>query len=168
VIAGVRASGCVQSMTKDPHEMGSKKGNVKIRRKGGRPQIIEKIGSPSGTTFATGSSGLHRVARFCQMVETVVATACSPFARSSHGQGTSSTDGASSALASNPMPEVGPAIRAFLPAATANSVQFAGYHNSRRAANPGLGMPTSRCLPHSRYSRRSRLTVHTEPFTFAS
>jgi hypothetical protein len=32
-------------MTKDPHEMGSKKGNVKIRRKGGRPQIIEKIGS---------------------------------------------------------------------------------------------------------------------------
>jgi hypothetical protein len=25
--------------------MGSKKGNVKIRRKAGRPQIIEKIGS---------------------------------------------------------------------------------------------------------------------------
>jgi len=30
---------------KNPHEMGSKMGNVKIGRKVGRPQIIEKIGS---------------------------------------------------------------------------------------------------------------------------
>jgi len=30
----------------NPHEMGSKKGNVKIRRKIRRPQVVEKIGSP--------------------------------------------------------------------------------------------------------------------------
>jgi hypothetical protein len=36
------------------HETGSKKGNVKIRRKIGCPQIIEKIGSPHWTISATG------------------------------------------------------------------------------------------------------------------
>jgi hypothetical protein len=34
--------------------MGSKKGNVKIDRKIGRPQIIETIGSPHWTISATG------------------------------------------------------------------------------------------------------------------
>jgi hypothetical protein len=32
-------------LKKDPHEMGSEKGNVKIRRKIGCPQIVERIGS---------------------------------------------------------------------------------------------------------------------------
>src|SRR5437879_5948720 len=41
---GPRASGCFRAPTKNPHEMGSKKGNVKIRRKVRRPQA-EKIGS---------------------------------------------------------------------------------------------------------------------------
>ena len=45
MIPDTRASGCFQAPKKSPHEMGSKKGNVKIRRKVGRPQIIEKIGS---------------------------------------------------------------------------------------------------------------------------
>jgi hypothetical protein len=44
-IAGVRASGCIQSLAKNTHEMGSKKGNVKERRKVRWPQIVEKIGS---------------------------------------------------------------------------------------------------------------------------
>jgi hypothetical protein len=34
---------------KNPHEMGSEKGNVKIGRKIGRPQILEKIGSSGWT-----------------------------------------------------------------------------------------------------------------------
>jgi hypothetical protein len=33
VVAGPRASGCFEALKKYPHEMGSKKGNVKIRRK---------------------------------------------------------------------------------------------------------------------------------------
>jgi hypothetical protein len=45
VVAGMRVSGCFATPKKDPHEMGSKKGNVKIRRKIRRPQVVEKIGS---------------------------------------------------------------------------------------------------------------------------
>lgn len=44
-----RASGGFCGLKKDPHEMGSKKGNVKIRRKIGRPQII-----CSGSTCVCG------------------------------------------------------------------------------------------------------------------
>jgi hypothetical protein len=40
MVGGARASGCFQALQKYPHEMGSKKGNVKIRRKLGRPQIM--------------------------------------------------------------------------------------------------------------------------------
>jgi hypothetical protein len=40
-----RASGCSQALDKHPHKMGSEKGNVKIRRKVGRPQVVERIGS---------------------------------------------------------------------------------------------------------------------------
>jgi hypothetical protein len=40
-----RASGYIQSLTKNPHETGMGKGNVKIRRKIRRPSLIEKIGS---------------------------------------------------------------------------------------------------------------------------
>ena len=43
--ADARASGYFFPLTKSPHEMGSEKGNVKIRRKIRRPQIVEKIGS---------------------------------------------------------------------------------------------------------------------------
>jgi len=41
-------------LTKNPHEMRSEKGKVKIGRKIGRPQILEKAGSPHWTIFATG------------------------------------------------------------------------------------------------------------------
>jgi hypothetical protein len=40
-----RASGCISTQKKDPHEMGSEKGNVKGRRNVQRPQMLEKIGS---------------------------------------------------------------------------------------------------------------------------
>jgi hypothetical protein len=43
VIAGPRASGCLQSITTNPHEMGSKKGNVKGLRKVRRSQVVEKM-----------------------------------------------------------------------------------------------------------------------------
>ena len=49
VIAGARASGCVQSLMRNPHEMDSKKGNVKERRKVLWPQVLEKIGSSAWT-----------------------------------------------------------------------------------------------------------------------
>jgi hypothetical protein len=39
---------------KNPHETGSEKGDVKIKRRVGRPQIIEKAGSPHWTISATG------------------------------------------------------------------------------------------------------------------
>jgi hypothetical protein len=41
----VRASGCFQALKKNPHEMASEKGNVKIWQKIRPQQIIEKIGS---------------------------------------------------------------------------------------------------------------------------
>ena len=44
-IEGSRASGCFCALKKDPHEMGSEKGNVKIGRRNRRPQIVERIGS---------------------------------------------------------------------------------------------------------------------------
>jgi hypothetical protein len=43
--ADARASGCFRAPRKTPHKMGSQKGNVKIRRRVGRPQVIERIGS---------------------------------------------------------------------------------------------------------------------------
>jgi hypothetical protein len=45
VIPDTRASGCFLTRTKNPHETGSEKGNVKIWRKTRRPQGIERIGS---------------------------------------------------------------------------------------------------------------------------
>jgi hypothetical protein len=36
---------CFWVAKKNPHKTGLEKGNVKVRRKVGRPQIIEKIGS---------------------------------------------------------------------------------------------------------------------------
>jgi hypothetical protein len=45
VIAAERASGCLQSLMKNPYEMGSEKGKAKERRKIRRPQVIENIGS---------------------------------------------------------------------------------------------------------------------------
>jgi hypothetical protein len=38
----MRASGCSGAAKNNPHEMGSEKGNVKIGRKIGCPQILEK------------------------------------------------------------------------------------------------------------------------------
>ena len=49
VIADLRASGCFWALKKNPHEMGSKKGNVKIRRNVRRPEVIETIGSSGWT-----------------------------------------------------------------------------------------------------------------------
>jgi hypothetical protein len=54
VITDTRASGCFPAPKKNPHEMGSEKGNVKIGRKNRRPQLVEKIGSPHWTISATG------------------------------------------------------------------------------------------------------------------
>ena len=52
VIPDARASGCFQAPKKNPHEMGSEKGNVKIRRKIGCPQI-EKVAPQAGLEPAT-------------------------------------------------------------------------------------------------------------------
>jgi hypothetical protein len=43
--SGARASGCFCAPTKNPHEMGSQKGNVKIWRKTRRLQVVDRIGS---------------------------------------------------------------------------------------------------------------------------
>ena len=45
----MRASGCSWAPKKNPYEMDSEKGNVKIGRKIGCPQIIEKTGSSGWT-----------------------------------------------------------------------------------------------------------------------
>jgi len=45
VVAGTRAFGCLNAQKKNPYKTGSEKGNVKIRRRIRRSQLIEKIGS---------------------------------------------------------------------------------------------------------------------------
>ena len=48
-----RASGCLFAFAEHPHEMGSKKGNVKRRRKIRRPQVIERMAPRAGLEPAT-------------------------------------------------------------------------------------------------------------------
>ncbi len=88
-----RASGCLFAFAEHPHEMGSKKGNVKRRRKIRRPQVIERMAPRAGlepaTLRLTGgtrsvSRPLPRCAGRCRFVRRALVKSCdfdpSPYA----------------------------------------------------------------------------------------
>jgi len=63
----MRASGCSWAPTKNPHEMGSEKGKVKIGRKIECLQILEKIGSSGWTR--TSNPPVNRMALVFYLVD---------------------------------------------------------------------------------------------------